>query len=87
MFQASFPRGARVVQRQEHLVRNTGGDVCDIEEAIDKRRCGDLVVLREWARIYVETEGSRVGNDEVGDGRASIVYRQGVRDGLGGQDK
>jgi len=87
VFQASPARGASVVQREKHLVRNASGDVWDVDEGIGKWRHGDLVVLREWAGEDVETEGSRVGDDEVWDGRASIVYGQGIRYGLGGPNK
>ena len=87
VFQASSARSAGIVQCGKHLVRNAGGDVCDVEEGIGEWRHGDLVVSCEWARVYVEAEGSRVGDDEVWDRRAGVVYGQGVRHGLGESNK
>lgn len=68
-----------VVQSRQDLVRDRQRDVRDVEERVRERRRGQLVVLRERARVDVEAHRARVGDHHVRDGRARVVHGERVR--------
>ena len=74
---------AVLVERGEDLLRDGQGDVWDVEERVRIWRRGNLVILREGARVDVEAQRARVGYYNVRDGAARVVRGQRVGHGLG----